>query len=188
MTDVKAARGCAATGTRPVMARWSSPHPTASRLRDRLRQERGQVLVEFAIVLPILVAIVMGILYFSRYEDYSNQETQLAEQGARFAAVDHNPSSSLSLQKYVESLAQPELQYGSNDVSPVQVYIYDPTGSTGAVGDTVRACVVTTLQFPLGLGSGTLAQTATMRVEQAQTSAQWTPDSTSSLPSSCPTS
>jgi len=146
------------------------------------------VLVEFAIVLPILVAIIMGILYFSRYEDYSNQETQLAEQAVRYASVDHDPSSTLSLQSYVKSLAQPELQYGSNDVSPVQVYLYFPTGSTGAVGQTVRSCVVTTLQFPLGLGSGTLAQSATMRVEQAQTSAQWTPDSTSSLPSACPTS
>ncbi len=146
------------------------------------------VMVEFAIVLPILVAIVLGILFFGRYEDYSNQETQLAEQAARFAAVDNNPSSSQTLQDYVKSLAQPELQYGSNTVSPVEVYIYDPTGSSGAVGDTVRACVVTTLQFPFGLGSGTLAQTATMRVEQAQTSAQWTPDSTSSLPSQCPVS
>ena len=146
------------------------------------------MLVEFAIVLPVLVAIILGILYFSRYEDYSNQETQLAEQAVRYAAVDHNPSSTLTLQSYVKTLAQPELQYGSNDVSPVKVYIYDPTGSTGAVGDTVRACVVTTLQFPMGLGAGTLAQNATMRVEQAQTSAQWTPDSTSSLPSQCPTS
>lgn len=146
------------------------------------------VLIEFAIVLPILIAIVLGILYFSRYEDYSNQETQLAEQAVRYAAVDHNPSSTLTLQSYVTSLAQPELQYGSNSVSPVKVYIYDPTGSTGAVGQTVRACVVTALQFPLGLGSGTLAQSATMRVEQAQTSAQWTPDSTSSLPSACSTS
>ena len=146
------------------------------------------MLIEFAIVLPVLIAIILGILYFSRYEDYSNQETQLAEQAVRYAAVDHNPSSTLTLQNYVKSLAQPELQYGSNSVSPVKVYIYDPTGSTGAVGDTVRACVVTTLQFPMGLGAGTLAQNATMRVEQAQTSAQWTPDSTSSLPSQCPTS
>lgn len=147
------------------------------------------VLIEFAIVLPILILIILGILYFGRYEDYSNQETQLAEEGARYAAVNHNPATPQSLQSYVKSMAQPELQNGSGDVTPVKVYVYYPVGSTGAVGDTVRTCVVTTVRFPfLSIGSSTMAQTATMRVEQAQSTSQWTPDSTSSLPSSCPTS
>ncbi|MGH2915784.1 MAG: TadE/TadG family type IV pilus assembly protein [Solirubrobacteraceae bacterium] len=147
------------------------------------------MLVEFAIVLPILILIILGIIYFGQYEDFSNQETQLASQAARFAAVDKNPSSSVSLQQYVESTAQPELRDGSNSVSPVKVYIYYPSGSLGAVGDTVRACAVTTLQFPfLSIASGTMAETSTMRVEQAQTSSAWTPDSTAGLPSQCPTS
>ncbi|MGH2875703.1 MAG: hypothetical protein ACRDLV_05580, partial [Solirubrobacteraceae bacterium] len=131
----------------------------------------------------------LGVLYFGRYEDYSNQETQLAEEGVRYAAVDHNPSSTLTLQAYVKSLAQPELQNGSQSVSPVQIYLYYPTGSTGAVGETVRACVLTTVQFPfLNITSATVAENATMRVEQAETTAAWTPDATSSLPSSCPVS
>ncbi|MGH3266043.1 MAG: hypothetical protein ACRDNS_29080, partial [Trebonia sp.] len=114
---------------------------------------------------------------------------QLAEEAARYAAVNHNPAAPQSLQSYMKSEAQPELQNGSGDVSPVKIYIYYPSGSTGAVGDTVRACVVTTVQFPfLSIGSGTMAQTATMRIEQAQSASQWTPDSVSSLPSSCPTS
>lgn len=154
-----------------------------------MREQRGQALVEFAIVLPILLLVILGVLYFGRYEDYSNQETQLAEEGVRYAAVDHNPSSTQTLQAYIKSLAQPELQNGSQSVSPVRVYLYYPTGSTGAVGETVRACVLTTVQFPfLNITSATIAETGTMRVEQAQTSDQWTPDATSPLPSSCPVS
>ncbi len=79
---------------------------TALKLSGRLRQERGQSLVEFAVVLPVLILIILGILYFGRYEDYANQETQLAEEGVRWAAVNNNPSTSgQTLQQYIVSQA-----------------------------------------------------------------------------------
>jgi Flp pilus assembly protein TadG len=136
------------------------------------------VLVEFAVVLPVLILIILGILYFGRYEDYTNQETQLAEMGVRFAALNTNPSTTVSLQAYMLSQAQPELQYGSSDVKLAKVFLYYPTGSSNVVGNPVRACVVTTVTFPTPIGAPatTIAQTATMRIEQLQTSAKWTPD------------
>lgn len=148
------------------------------------------ILVEFAIVLPILIMVILGILYFGRYEDYTNQETQLAETAARIASVDNNPSPP-HLDSYVESLAQPELQNGSSYVTkPLQVYVYCNSNSASCqtVGGTLTACVLATVAYPLNFGSGTITETATMRIEQAQTSGEWQPDSTSSLPSSCPTS
>jgi Flp pilus assembly protein TadG len=154
-------------------------------------------MVEFAIVLPILIAIILGILYFGRYESYSNQETQLAEEAARWAAVDANPSGNTTkLQAYVVSLATPDLQATSSDVtSAVKVYAYYPTGSTGAVGTQVRSCVTATVSVPFLGASYTIAQNATMRVEQAQTappastgSTGWTPDVTANVPSQCPKS
>ncbi len=136
------------------------------------------MLVEFAVVLPVLILIILGILYFGRYEDYTNQETQLAEMGVRFAALNTNPSTTVSLQAYMLSQAQPELQYGSSDVKLAKVFLYYPTGSSNVVGNPVRACVVTTVTFPTPIGAPatTIAQTATMRIEQLQTSAKWTPD------------
>jgi Flp pilus assembly protein TadG len=163
-----------------------------ARLRKRLVAEEGTALIEFAIVLPVLIAIVMGILYFGRYESYANDEIQLASSAARWASINANPgaSSNLTLQQYVAAQASPELANGSSDVSPIKVYIYYPTGSTGAVGQPVRACVTNTINFiPLfGLTSSTMVQTATMSVEQAPSgsSSVWTPDS--SVPSQCPTS
>ena len=159
-------------------------------LARRLRREDGTALIEFAVVLPLLLLILMGILYFGRYINYTNDATGLASSAARWAAVNSNPgaASSVSLQDYVARQATPELAHGSSDVSPVKVYIYYPSGSTGAVGQPVRACVTSTVNFIplLGVSSTRIVETATMSVEDAPgSSAAWTPDS--SVPSACPT-
>lgn len=151
----------------------------------RARRQEGVVLVEFAIVLPILVLIILGILYFGRYEDYTNQETQLAEEGARMASVNNIPSG--GLETYLESQAQSELKSGSKDVTnPAVAYVYYPSGSSNKVGSSVRVCLVATFRYPiLGLGTPTqtVAEAATMMIEQAGT---FTPDS--SVPTACPKS
>jgi Flp pilus assembly protein TadG len=156
---------------------------TAHKLAGRLRQERGQSLVEFAVVLPVLIAIILGIVYFGRYEDYANQETQLAETGVRWAAVGWlssnytMPSScpaagtgnnGATLQCYIRSQAQPELANGSSDVAKAQVWIYQPSSATSyAIGQPIRVCVLSTVTFPSPIGSPsvTMSQMGTMRIE-----------------------
>jgi hypothetical protein len=144
-------------------------------------------------VLPVLILIILGILYFGRYENYSNQETQLAEQGARWAAVNVNPggsqSPSVNLQAFVQKQANPELQAGSSDVTTAaQVWLYYPTGSSNAVGNPVRACVTATVQLPfLGI-TQTMVQSAEMRTEVARTAPSGaTGWNTDTPPASCPT-
>jgi Flp pilus assembly protein TadG len=161
-----------------------------ARLASRARQERGTAVAEFAIVLPVLMLILMGIIYYGRYVSYANDENQLASSAARWAAINSNPgsSSSLTLQQYVAKQAAPELSNGSSGVGAVKVYIYYPSGSTGAAGQPVRACVTSTVNFIpiLGVSSSTLVQTATMSVESpAGGSPAWTADA--SIPSQCPT-
>jgi Flp pilus assembly protein TadG len=152
-------------------------------------------MVEFAIVLPVLVLIILGILYFGRYENYSNQETQLAEQAVRWAAVNVNPApaaSGTTIQQFILNSASPELQAGSPDVSTkAQIYLYYPAGSTGGVGTPVRACVTATVQLPFIGTSAQIVQSAEMRVEVARTAPPspagatgWAADT---APSSCPT-
>jgi Flp pilus assembly protein TadG len=160
------------------------------RLIARVREERGQSLVEFAVVLPMLMLIIVGILTFGRYMNYSQQETQLASEAARWAAVNVNPGSG-TLQAYAASQTTGELLNGSSDVtSPVQVFLYYPTGSSNTVGSSVRACVTATVKLLPILGSVTsaqLVQTATMRIEQAATN--WlTTNNPATVPSQCPTS
>jgi Flp pilus assembly protein TadG len=67
----------------------------ASRPRGRLAavraDQRGQALVEFALVVPILLLLVIGIFDFGQALNYYNQESQLVGQGARAAAVNRCP-------------------------------------------------------------------------------------------------
>jgi hypothetical protein len=174
-----------------AIRRCNPLHKTKSRLAGRLRDERGQVLVEFALVLPVLLLLILGIVYFGRYMNYSNQETQLAEEGARWAAVNNNPSTTgQTLQTFIRSQAQPELQAGSSDVtSPAMVWIYYPTGSSGAFGTSVRVCVVATVKYPtpIGVPTETMAEAATMRVEQAATAWAASNNPVGTMPSQCPT-
>lgn len=174
----------------PCTPMAKSPIGLILQLPSRLRREEGTALIEFAVVLPLLLLILMGIIYFGRYLNYTNDATQLASSAARWAAVNTNPgaSSSISLQRYVENQASPELARGSSDVSAVQVYIYYPSGSTGAVGQPVRVCVTSNVNFIplLGISNTGIVQTATMSVEDAAGSTPaWTPDS--NVPSQCPT-
>lgn len=174
---------------------WTSTQQRLIRLPARLRQEHGQSVVEFAVILPVLILVILGILYFGRYEDYTNQETQLAESGVRFAALNTNPSTtSQTLQQYIQTQAQPELQAGSSDVTPAAVWIYQPSGATYAVGQPVRVCVVTKVTFPTPIGAPTttIAEAATMRIEQKATGSSTLPfastNPSGTMPTQCPSS
>ncbi|MDQ6806297.1 MAG: pilus assembly protein [Actinomycetota bacterium] len=141
-------------------------------------------MVEFAIVLPVLLLIIVGILSFGRYMNYASQQTQTAASAVRWAAVDVPPfwtPSSLTLQQYVATLVTAE--------SPATVYLYYPTGSSNTVGSSVRACVVSTISLLPVLGTGRtsiqIVESATMRIEQLQTSATWSP-ATPPTGSPCP--
>jgi Flp pilus assembly protein TadG len=161
----------------------------ARRLVRRLREERGQALVEFAVVLPVLLLIILGIIDFGRFFNYSDQESQMAAQAARWAAVNTNPGGATSLQTYSAQQALGGLGTTSGDVtSAAQVYIYYPTGSSNVVGNSVRACVVSSVQLVPMLGGTSLklVESATMRTEVLGTA--WTADATTTAGTAgCPT-
>ena len=54
-----------------------------SALRNRLRQERGAELIEMALVLPLLLLIIMGIIDFGFMFREMNVVTNAAREGAR---------------------------------------------------------------------------------------------------------
>lgn len=57
-------------------------------LRTSARSERGQALVEFAIVLPMLLLLLLGIVDFARAWNVFEVLTDAAREGARVAVVD----------------------------------------------------------------------------------------------------
>ena len=61
--------------------------PQTSRRRHEGHLDRGAVAVEMAIVLPLLMAMIIGIIDFSRIFNGEIQLSQAAREGARIAAL-----------------------------------------------------------------------------------------------------
>jgi Flp pilus assembly protein TadG len=142
----------------------------------RARDDQGQALVEFALVLPLLLAGVVGILSFGRAMNYNEQATHLASEAARYATVDQVPAnaSGQTLGQWLRSQVDaPELQKGSKSVTSPQVCVSYPAGTT-TVGSPVAISVSFTFNWlpilHLGVTSSTITQTATMRIEVPPTS------------------
>jgi Flp pilus assembly protein TadG len=61
--------------------------PAASRGRHKGHVERGAAAVEMALVMPLLILMVMGIIDFGRIFNGEIQLSQAAREGARVAAL-----------------------------------------------------------------------------------------------------
>ena len=80
------------TSIRPIRV-WSSDAGTRP-LNDRanrsaIRKRTGAVAVEFAIVAPVLLTILFGMIQYGRAFEMQNQLQVAAREGARFASMDH---------------------------------------------------------------------------------------------------
>jgi Flp pilus assembly protein TadG len=138
--------------------------------------ERGAALVEFALVLPLLLVLLFGMLDFGKAFNYWIDETHLANEGARWAVVDKNPGSG-TLQQYIQQQADtPELRNGgtASVPTPLEVCISFPNG-TAEVGDPVHVNVSATYNWlsflgsQLGITQTTITGSATMRLEAEPT-------------------
>ena len=147
-----------------------------SRRQDR---ESGQAMVEFALILFPLLLLVVGIIQFGIALNYWLDMQRIANQGARWAAVnnwppdcpagsavgdcDGDPNPSL-----VESLTNEAVTSGLQ--SSVQVEICYPDG-VDSQGHPVRVRLESPFKLLPILGWGTLElrADATMRLEQQPT-------------------
>lgn len=136
--------------------------------------------MEFALVLPLFLVLVLGMVDFGKGINYWINETHLANQGARFAVVDRNPGEAGgdTLQEYIRTAAaSDELEDGgTNSVDdPLAVCIEFPEGEPAAAGDPVTVRVVTKydwmpfLDANLGVTAITITGSATMRLEAIPT-------------------
>jgi Flp pilus assembly protein TadG len=132
--------------------------------------EEGTALVEFSLVLPVLLLIVMGILWFGRALNYSQDETRLTNVAARYAAVGQVPpdAGSQTLGQWLRSQADSEeLRTGTGNVQGLpQVCIAYPNGT--GVGSPVQVSMSATFTWLplLNLGpSSSINGSATMRIE-----------------------
>jgi Flp pilus assembly protein TadG len=138
-------------------------------------RDSGSAMIEFALVLPLLLLLVMGIVDFGRALNYWIYETHLANEAARFAAVGRNPgndSGGLTLQEWTRAQAvTTELR----DDLGMQVCLDFPKGPQ--VGEPVEVKVSATFNWlpfladppaflgGTGLTDVDLSGSSTMRLE-----------------------
>jgi uncharacterized membrane protein len=67
------------------------------RLCSRAKRQRGAAAVEFALVLPILLVLLLGIIDFGLYFYNDLQLTQAARDAARYLSVDNSASAQTTI-------------------------------------------------------------------------------------------
>jgi len=105
--------------------------------------ERGQALVEFALILPVILLVMVGMLEFARAWNLHQVMTDAAREGARRAAIQ---DVGLGHEQTQDSVRAAMWSYVSQAG-------YDPQYSTIMSGTTI------TMRGPGGTGTGTWKNT-----------------------------
>lgn len=121
---------------RPVIATGRKGPIMMAFHRDK---ERGAAAVEFALVLPVLLLLVLGMLEFSRAYNVQISLTNAAREGARVMAIHNDPTMAKNA---AIAAAAPSVALTSAEV--------DITPTPCVSGGTVKA----TIHHPLALMTG----------------------------------
>jgi Flp pilus assembly protein TadG len=169
------------------------------RLR-RTRGEHGQATVEFAIILPLVLLLIAGLIAFGTAFNYWISLNHLANEGARWTAVDRlppsNPSPTVAQYKtYItDQVLTEELRAKVTDPATGDIGIcFTGAQATPQVGDAATVTIRAEYGFPVvsgaidlagklfggstsGIGNVMLTGSSTVRLEQLPSDAgSWTP-------------
>jgi Flp pilus assembly protein TadG len=124
------------------------------------RREDGVAMTEFALILPIFMVIVAGMLGFGRVFFYWIQANHVANETARWAIVDRNPYAPTTLQK--AGADSSSLEFSSN------TKICITRQGNKDLGAPLNVTVAKPFTFVpiLGIGKITIRASSTMRIER----------------------
>ena len=140
-------------------------------IRSRNGSSRGQTIVEFALIAPVIFILLFGIIDFGMALDRRLTLQHAVREGARYAAV---TTDCAAIQDRTVSQARNIIT--RDDVG---VHYYKPDGVTptnpAAAGDMVKVSAPFEWEFPLmsrfGVGSIDIGVSGAARLELAVTSA-----------------
>jgi hypothetical protein len=131
--------------------------------RLSLRREEGVAMTEFALVAPVFMLIVVGMLLFGRAFFYWIEANHLANETARWAVVDRNPYAPNSLQHGARFGGQ------TQEFANAAKVCIDFPGKTAAdpltLGDPVRVKVEETFEV-FGGWKLSIRGSSTQRIER----------------------
>lgn len=130
--------------------------------RSKMGREDGVAMTEFALVLPVFMLIVAGLLAFGRVLFYWIEANQLASETARWAAVDRVPAGATSLQQYALDSG------GTIEFRDAKVCLDTPGGGAPRIGGPIQVTISKPFSFVpiLGIAPITIRGDATMRIER----------------------
>jgi Flp pilus assembly protein TadG len=135
------------------------------------RSECGAALVEFAIVLPVLLLLVFGIIDLGRLLYTYNNLTSAVREGARLAAVQQDPTTGASQQAVRDRVTQYVVSFGGNagppNVTVTPSAAYPSTQFVTVAITNYPFQFITPLPAFAGLSNTTISPSATFRWEGA---------------------
>ena len=166
----------------------AEPKAAGDRFFGRLRsEERGAAVAELALVMPVVLLLLLGIIDFGKAINYWIDQTHLANEGARLAVVNSNPGSGAgkTLQQYLLDQADSGELHGdvqgtqrSVHGASVNICFYTASGDTSTTTPVAGDTVVVFLRydynwlrgFPFpGNPSTTIGGKSAMRLEAVPT-------------------
>ena len=131
----------------------------------RMHDQRGVALVEFALLLPVLLIIIAGLLSFGRIFFYWIQANHEANEAVRWAVVDRNPYTT-SLQQHIRD--QGTIEFTSDVAVCIDFPESGVSFSNVDIGDAIRVRVRKDFDLLpiLGAGTITIRGSATQRLER----------------------
>ena len=129
----------------------------------RRNTDRGQAVVEFAVILPVLLLILFAILQFGVVFNNYIQVTAAAREGARKASVSRSLGTASA-----ESAATTAAKDAAPGLNQSNITVSFPNSPSFAQGSDVSVQVTYPYSISiigLVVASGNLSSTTTMRVE-----------------------
>ena len=128
-------------------------------MEQRLRDERGANAVEFALIVPLLLILVLGIAEFGRAFQVQSTLSAAAREGVRTMAVQNDPGAARTMARSVASSLDPALTDAQIAVSPAACPLTPSSTTTASVTISYRLPFLTSF-----FGSGVdLTGTGVMR-------------------------
>lgn len=128
-------------------------------MRDLMRRERGAAAVEFAMIMPLLVVLVIGIAEFGRAFQVQGTLSAAAREGVRLMALQNDPAAARAAVRSAAGSLNPALTDAQIAISPAAC----PTMNAGST--SVRLTVSYPMPYLTGFfGTGIgLTGTGVMR-------------------------
>jgi Flp pilus assembly protein TadG len=108
---------------------------------NRLRDQRGATVVEFALIVPLLIVLVLGIAEFGRAFQVSGTLSAAAREGVRVMALQNDPAAARAAVRNAAPALDPAVTNAQITITPASC----PVNAAGTT--TVRLTVTYPLPF-----------------------------------------